>query len=237
MGRGTLNIVGELGIFEQSATKPDGIQVGEKREFPDGRIFRLCKNGAAELAVGKVNILSDETAHHVAMTPTAAAAGAKKITVTPGATAGAANLYADGYLVVRTLGLALPIKSHPAIVASTAFEIELYDALPVAVSAAQEVDLVRNPWSGVVIAVTDQLDFPAGVAPITVTANYYFWNQVHGPASVLIDETLARGAMVTFGTGVAGAVEAVDAAGEPCLGEMIEAGVDTKYNLVWLQID
>ena len=52
-----------------------------------------------------------------------------------------------------------------------------------------------------------------------------------------MDENITRGKAVTTGTSVAGALEMLDAAGEPLIGHMIEAGVDTKYNLVDLCID
>jgi hypothetical protein len=227
-------LTGANSIYNESSTLPDGMKVGDKKELSDGRIFRLCKNGAVALAAGKLCIQGDETANHVGKTPTAAAVGVKFVTVTLGATAATANEYAEGYLVIRTTGKMYKIKAHPAADASATLQVELYDPLDVALAGTEEVDLVHNPYYGVLVAVTDQADIPVGVPPIAVTASYYFWLQTDGPCPVLIDETLGRGDTVTIGSSVAGAVEAVDAVAEPVVGHMIEAGVDTKYNLCQL---
>ena len=70
-----------------------------------------------------------------------------------------------------------------------------------------------------------------------VTAAYYYWCQTRGDAVVLMDEAVAKGAAITIGSSVAGAVEAVDAAGEIQIGINRETGVDTEYGPVWLTID
>jgi len=231
------NMTGPLGIYEQSSTIPGGLVLGQKKEFVDGRIYRLAKNGAAEAAVGKLLIQGDEVANHVGITPTAAAIGARKVTVTLGATLATANQYQDGFLVIRTTGKSYKIKSHPAAALSTALVVELYDPLDVALAGTEEADLVANPYNGLVIAVTDQADIPRGIPIITVTAAYYFWLQTKGPCACLMDENITRGKAVTAGTSVAASLEMLDAAGEALIGHMIEAGVDTKYNLVDLCID
>ena len=85
---------------------------------------------------------------------------------------------------------------------------------------------------------TDQADFPAGVPNVAVTASYYCWLQTKGECAVWADETFARGAPLTFGTGNAGQVEAVDAAGEPQFAVAIEAASNADdYPRVFLQID
>lgn len=232
----TSNLTGKLGIYAESSTIPDGLQLGQEKVFSDGRKFRLAKNGAAALAAGKLVIQGDETANHVGIAIAAASVGDTVVTVTLGATLATANQYKDGYLIVRTEGTMYKIKSHPAADASATLKVELYDPIVVALAGDEEVDLVVHPLSGVVIAATDQADVPVGVPLIAVTAAYYFWAQVAGPCPVLIDETLGRGDMVTIGSSVAGAVEMHDAVGEPLVGQMIEAGVDTKYNLVQLML-
>ena len=129
------------------------------------------------------------------------------------------------------------IKSHPAASASATLTVELYDGLAVALAGTEECDLVASPYTGVVISNVDQADLPIGVPLVAVTASYYFWAQTRGPAAVLMDEAIGRGDTVTIGTAVAGAVEAQDAIAEPIIGHMLEAGVDTKYNQVFLTIE
>ena len=232
MGNVNRDLVGKLGLLEQSATLPDGLELGQKLEYVDGRMFRLAKNGTPALDPGKLVIQEDPEANHTALVTTDVAIGATQVEVTLGGTLVTANQYQDGFLVVRTAGIAYKIKSHPAQTNTTGkVVITLYEPLKVALASA-ECDLVLHELSGVILSKADQLDIPAGVPLITVTIGYYFWIQRRSAAAIWMDEIIARGAGVTIGSSVPGAVELLDAAGEPLIGHMIEAGVDTKYNLV-----
>ena len=231
------NLTGRYGIFNEKSSIPEGHHLGDKKEFSDGRVFRLAKNGGTALTSGKLVVQGDPVANHLALTPTAAAIGDTTLTVTLGATAATANQYADGFAVDITTGMQYKIKSHPAADASATLKLELYDALLEAIPATDDIDLVANPYSGVVVSAKDQADLAVGVPPIDVTASYYFWLQTAGLAAVLCDEAITRGKAVTTGTGVAGAVEMLDAAGEAQVGIMHEAGVDTKYKLVDLTLE
>lgn len=231
------DLTGNMSIYGESSTLPEGMMLGEKKEFNDGRVFRLAKNGGTALAAGKIVVQGDETANHITLAPAVAAVGDMTLTVTLGATLAAANEYAEGFAVNITTGKYYKIKSHPAAALSTALTLTLYDAIDVAIPITDDIDLVHNPYYGVIISVADQADIVMGVPPIAVTADYYFWLQTRGVAAVLMDETTGRGDTVTTGTGTVGAVEVLDAVAEPIIGHMIEAGVDTKYNAVMLCLE
>jgi len=231
------DLTGNISIFSESSTLPEGMMLGQRKEFSDGRVFRLAKNGAVALAAGKIVVQDDETANHITLAPAVAAAGDRTLTVTLGATAAVANEYAEGFAVNITTGKIYKIKSHPAAALSTALTLTLYDDIDVAIPITDDIDLVHNPYYGVIISVADQADIVMGVPPIAVTALYYFWLQTRGVAAVLMDETTGRGDTVTTGTGTVGAVEVLDGVAEPIIGHMIEAGVDTKYNAVMLCLE
>jgi hypothetical protein len=89
----------------------------------------------------------------------------------------------------------------------------------------------------VIISAADQADIAVGVPLITVTAAYYFWAQRRGFCAVLQDEAITRGKAVTIGSSTPGAVEMLDAAGEPQIGVMIDAGVDGEYSPTYLQLE
>lgn len=207
----------------------------------DGRAYRYAQAGGTALAAGKINVAATQVANHenIAVAD-AAAVGDTEITVTLGATAASANDYAGGYAVVNDAageGQAYAISGHPAADASASLVLKLTDAVETALTTSSEVSLIKNPWKDVVVSVADQADMAVGVAPIAVTAEYYFWCQTRGVCSALADETLAVGKALTIGSSVVGALEVVDTAGEPQIATAIQAGVDTEYRAVYLQID
>jgi phosphohistidine swiveling domain-containing protein len=87
----------------------------------DGRMFRYASVGATDTVMGSLYQSAAPIANHLALTSAAQAVGdgfPVPIVVTPGATAGAANLYAEGYLGVDTTpenGRTYSISGHAAI--------------------------------------------------------------------------------------------------------------------------
>lgn len=212
------------------------------REDSTGRAWRYSLAGASNLARGKLAVQATIDAQRVnlsfAVAPTA---GDKKVSVTIGTGAATKNFFQDGWLVNQDgtgEGRAYPIEGHDAISASTAGVFVLKEAIDTTGATAEtNVDLIRNFYAGAVISVTDQADVPLGVPNVAITAAEYGWIQTYGPCAVLMDEAITTGVALTIGTGVAGAVEALDAAGEFQLGIMgPQAGVDTEYTLVDLTI-
>lgn len=207
-----------------------------------GKSYRYAENGGTAAGAGKLMVAATQTANHVNLSfASAPAAGDNYVSVTLGATAATAGDYANGQLVVQDgtgEGIAYDIEGHPAADASASLRVDLKKEITVAGAVSEtNVDLVKNLWKDVVISVTDQADPIAGVFNVAVAANAYGMIQTWGPAAVWQDEANAVGASLTTGTGVAGQVETVDAAGEHSLGQMgTQVGVATEYQLVFLQI-
>ena len=233
------------GIHETSSTQNHVL--GELRITPDGRKFRYAKAGGSDLTAGHMCVAPDLVANHIECNVTATAIGEKTVNVTPGATTGAANYYKDGYLQVNKgtgAGHSYAIESHPAIAASTAFNVKLKDPIKVALVAAgtSEVSLIPSPFMATATT-TDEENLPVGIAPVAVTTGYYYWSQTGGLACAQIDAGAACsiGAYLILSTNHAGLLEirvtALDV-DEPALGIlMAQTGVDNEWAPVWLLID
>ena len=216
--------------------------LGTRMQTNDGRVFYYSQAGATNLVAGKLQQSAAPIADHLANTPPAVAVGAYSFSYTPGATAGAANLYAEGYLQVDTTpgeGYTYGVAGHAAISASTAFTLYLADAIQVALTTSSRVGLRHNLFKSVIIAPTTLTAQLAGVAPYIITAAQYGWLQTWGPASVLINGTPAVTAPVINSATTAGAVDVWTAVAQPTsqlVGKTMQLGVSTKYNFVDLQI-
>lgn len=227
------------GFRDISSVKQD--QVGAYDETIDGRGYRYSLAGASDLSPGKLGVAATVDTDVVNKTVAATvAAGAKEVTL-DAAGAVTANTYQDGYLTVNDAtgeGISYLVADHPAVSGAAELTVNLVEPLKVGLTVdVSEVSLSANPWSGVVISATDQLDMAVGIPNVTVTAAYYGWLQTRGVCSALADESYAIGQALTIGTGVAGALEAADLIGEQNLGIAIQAGVDTEYREVYLNID
>lgn len=233
------NKVREQDFRDISSVK--GLQVGAYDETIDGRGYRYALAGGSTLARGKLAVAAtanaDATNKTIART---VAAGATQIVFDAGGTI-VANVYQDGFLTINDAtgeGVAYLVANHTGVTGAGEIVVNLAEPIKVGLTIdVSEGTLCASPWSGAVISVTDQLDMPVGVPNVSITNAYYGWLQTAGPCPVLADETLAVGEMLTIGTGVAGAVEELDAVGEALVGTALEAGVDTEYHLVSLQID
>lgn len=229
--------------FISSATKLH--RLGTRAVADDGRVYRYVKAGAVDLVAGNVLQSPAIIPNHLANTPPAVAVGATSFSYTPGATAGAAGLYEDGFLQVDTTpgnGYTYGVKSHPAITASTAFTLTLKDPIQVALTTSSRVGLIQNPYNGVIqLPVTTATGTIVGVAGYVIEAGEYGWIQTWDLCSVLTTGTPALGAMVLGPGTVAGAAQVVVAAGNLVVGQVIghmaQVGVDGKNNFVHLRIN
>src|SRR3990167_37318 len=112
--------------------------LGEAIYLADGRAFRYAKAGASNISKGKLQLAPAPIANHKNMACDAASAGAVSVNVTPAGTAGAANIYAEGYLCINDVdgeGQTYKVSSHPAITASTEFTVTLFDPIATALTA------------------------------------------------------------------------------------------------------
>lgn len=223
-----------------SSTK-NGVQLGTLAVTRDGKFYAWSLAGASNLATGKLTVNADANADVVNKTVARTTAAGSKSVIVDAAGTVVADAYVDG---VFTVSDATGEGHDYLVVGNTgvtgAGEITLFLAEPLIEALTIDVSeytLVKNLYDSVVISATDQADAPVGVPNLAVTAAYYFWNQIRGSAAVLADEAVTRGQALTIGTGTAGAVEALDAAGEPQIGVANNTLVDTEYTSAFLSMN
>lgn len=242
-GLGYSEVKSPQAFWESSSTQKHPL--GTRVQSSDGRVYRYAKAGSVDLVKGNVIQASAPAANHLALTPTATcAAGTFVVTATLGATAAAANLYAEGYLQVDTapdLAGFYTIKDHLAVLSSgiITVNLDLNDPIQVSITATSRVGLIANPYSGVIQTPTTITAKVVGVAPYIITAAQFGWLQTWGPACVLINGTPAVTAPVINGATTAGSVDVWTAAAQPTanyVGEMLQVGVSAKANAVFLKI-
>lgn len=226
--------------FSSSALQTAAL--GDRRQTGDGRQFKYCLAGAADLVAGNVIQSPIIVPNHLANTPPAVAIGDKSFVYTPGNTAAAANFYAGGYLGVDTTpgnGYTYQVSGHAAITGSTAFTLNLVDAIQVALTTSSRVGLIANPYRGVIqFPVTTATGSYVGIAPAIITAAQYGWLQTGGSASVLISGTPAMGALVMTPSAAAGSAIIMTTTNlivAQVVGNMGQIGVDGKNNWVNLR--
>lgn len=233
-------------MYESSANQRHPL--GTRGTTADGRVFRYCQAGASDLVAGNVIQSAAPIANHLANTPPAVPitqmGQPNFFTYTPGATAGAASLYAEGYMQVDTTpgnGYTYTVQGHPAIGSSTAFTLTLLpdDPIQVALTTSSRVGLMHNPYKSVIQCPTTLTGVVVGVAPYIITAAQYGWLQTWGTASVLINGTPAVGVLVMNGATTAGSVDVITTTNlvtSNVVGRMRQVGVSTKLNFVELCI-
>ena len=218
--------------------------LGARLAYTDGRVFRYTENGAVALAAGKINSCVDDGAEREDTLTVAAAAGARQVTYTAVGTI-TENQYAGGILCVvdgTGQGLQYKIESHLAITAAATGVINLYDPILTALDTTTDVMLVKSPYKSVVVA-PDQIVLPTGVAPIPVTASYFFWNQTRGLAPVLAEDSTGDAAterICTLGTSAGVLTTAGGAPGAAIIGRLYFDSLDQvsgDYGPIFLTIE
>lgn len=237
-----LPVVYGIRPFEEEATP--SCALGTRGYTSDGRIFRYARAGEA-LTAGLVLQAPGEHTNHQNLTPSAAAVGATSVTLTLGATAATENLYAEGYLVVTATagnGIYYRIKGHPAADSSGSLTLQLSDPVKVAITASSKIDLVKNPYSKVVVfPYTGFTSAPIGVACIAMTSGYYGWIQTGGPGMVKADDTnITVGAKLVTSNATNGCVENCADGAEsalPYIGDALTGIATTENGMAMLRID
>jgi len=238
--------------FAESASAQ--FPIGSILKYND-RTFRYCRNGGSGLAAGKVTCTRDKShaSNHKNISCLAAAIGDTTVTIITTGTNIVKDEYAGGYLYVNDgtgEGHCYKIKSHPAHThaSSPNCVMTLHDPIVIALvaSGTSEVSLSHSKYEKVIVApgTTPMTGQTVGVPPIAVTADYYFWNQVSGPAAVLVSGTVVIGDSVchTISGGTAGAVIAriADSAAQRVartVGEVIQVNASTEYALIDLTME
>jgi hypothetical protein len=233
------------GLLAISADKKE--EMGTLRITQDGRKFRYAKAGAAALGAGKCGIAAAVAAGVLNEACASAHAIGDRViqeTITAGGTY-ATDHFAGGFFQVNDAtgeGHQYMIESSSAVgAADTTVYLTLADPIRVAlVATTSEFTLVASPWMGVTESATEE-NMPVGIAPVPVTAAYYYWAQTGGVALCLMDGAAAIGTKMVLGS-VAGSLKAVPTPLDidinfpvgVCFGS---AGVDTEYQPVFLTID
>lgn len=236
-----ITVIGQ-DIFASSVTQLH--RLGTYAETNDGRGFRYAQMGAVDSIAGSLYQSSAPIALHLANTPPVVALGDTSFSYTPGATAAAANLYAEGYLQVDTTpgnGYTYEISGHGAITASTAFTLNLADPIQVALTAASRVGLRANPYRAVIVTPVTNTAKIVGIPGAVITAASYGWVQTRGTCSALINGTPAITApVVNSGTTIGALDKWTTAAADVAVtlvGYMQQVGVSGKNNFVDLVLD
>lgn len=230
-------LTGDLHITAQDLFTSSSVQqhgLGERAVTPDGRSYRYCLAGGTSLVPGKVYQASAEVTANQNLTPTATAAGATTLTTSSTVTV-TANQYAGGFVIVTVTpgqGYQYKIKSHPAATAA-AVTLTLEDPIQVALTTSSRIDLVANPYSGVIVTPTTASSTPLGVAVYPVTNGQYGWLQVGGISACLADGALTVGTSVVVSNAIAGAVEPATGVQAP-VGYAATGVADTEYGAVFL---
>lgn len=227
------------GPFSSDST--DLIGLGAKFVDQNGNAYRRVLVGDTALVPGKLYQAPAEITNHQNLEPTATfAIGSTTLTVTLGATAVTANQYAGGYVIVTITpgqGYRYLISSHPAADANATLTLTLADPLKVALTVASNVDLVLNPYSGVIVNPTTATSCVVGAAVYAAPAATYSWLQVGGVAPLLVDDqTVAVGTNVCASNQAAGAIEPHTGV-QALVGIAVTGGATTDYVAVRLTFD
>ena len=239
---GPLSLVAN-GAFQTSTDASLATLVGTRFDTSDGREVTLIKNGAVALAAGNLvqdaAIIPNHQNIAVAAYQAYSANGnvPAKVTVTLGATAATANQYAGGFVVVSDAngeGHTLRIASHPAADASATLALTLEEGPSVALTTSSEVCLLPAHGKDVIIQPTTVTGAQVGVTLNTVAAGAYGFVVSRGIVSCLAQGAIGVGLGLSIGS-VAGSV-AVAAATTARLGFAAQAGVDTEFRAVYVNI-
>jgi len=241
-----------------STSKIGGNPVGTRMELPDGKVFRLTKNGATALVAGKLyegpDVEANTILHKSLLVPNAAAVGATQVLVTMAGTVLVADVFADGQLTINSsigtgIGYTYKIKSHDAATTTTGtVTVKLYenDTIKVALEAGTtKVSLRKSPYDGAILTTGNTVgtNTLVGVSCATAAASSYCWLQRRGPAAVFTDNTTPIiGVPVMASSTVAGAIglaagTVVASVGYPTIGICISPAASAQYSLVDLMLE
>jgi len=175
-------------IYAESETQK--APLGTRMAWADGRVYKYFQNGAGAQAAGK--LMQQPTllvGWDNSVKPVAAAIGATQIgcSATIGTSVVDTNIEVtacvDGFIGVRSgagQGYQYQIKSHTAISSNSAFTMNLYDPLLIALGATASCCLIRNPYKDLIVSEATATGAIIGVATIVHTADYFGWCQTWG---------------------------------------------------------
>ena len=219
--------------------------LGTKAVDQFGNTYRYCYVNTPALVQGNWIQGPAQVPLHQNMAPiggTTYDVGALSIQVVLGATPVNANQYAQGWIIVSSgpgIGQRLQIASHPAALASATLTVTLNQPIDTQiVVATSKIDLVANPYNGVIQNPITTLTGPCvGVATFSTPAGSYDWLQTSGVGAALIAGTPGVGlAIVVPGTAAGAAVVDGAAAATKVVGSMLVTGVDQRVQAVFIDL-
>lgn len=220
-----------------SSAQADATNLGGMATTGDGRYFRFATAGAVALVPGKLQQASAEITANQNLTAVAASIGDLTISASTTVTI-TANQYTGGWALITTsagVGYQYGISGHAAFTAA-APTLTLSDPIQVALTTGSRIDLVANPYAGVVVNPTTATSTPVGVAVAATPIGYYGWVQTRGVANVLADGTVTVGTAVVASNATAGAVEALTGVQAP-VGIAVTGIATTEYGAINLLLD
>lgn len=230
-----------VGQGDQSIYNSSSVPLAElgSRKVVGDRVFRYAKAGgtlgAGTVAQANITSLINVTAG------TANLAGGKQFSFYF-ATSNSAGVYAEGNLISQSgtaanLGYMYRIKTQPAVATTSKATLTLYDPLKIAPNVADKWSIHSNIYSGLTVN-TAGTAAPAGVVPVAVTTNDYFWLQTWGPAAVKGSAVAAAGRAVC--AGATGQVQDVCVAttADPrfIVGQSMQVMTASEYGMVFVTI-
>jgi hypothetical protein len=235
-------------------TADQGFMLGMRFSTDDGREFRYSKNGATEIAknllVQSEAIDAQQLDNLQNVTSPGATAGDKvfSIDIVTGSGITDGELV-DGYLIVNQGTSATDegdmyiIKNNTYTTSDTVMQIEIADqgGLRNTIAATSNISVVKNKYRDVIVKPTALTAPVVGATTTIVSANYYFWAQTKGVASILVDagDTIVVGepAGQPGTAGTAGAIGLVaNDLTDPVYGTVITAAAGADYALIDLDI-
>lgn len=237
-----------------SSTKIGSLPLGQIMILPDGRTYRHAKSGGTALAVGTIlrqGMIADSALDQEVVVAASAAIGISSIQITTGTELATLNYYQDGYLYTSLsagLGSVYKIASHDA-TATSADTLTMiladHDELKLAIDTGTEVGLRQNEYASCLInpaGSNAMKGIICGIAPIAVSAGWYFWVQRRGAAVAMCGSAaVVIGEGVGCSTVVAGSIlqSAFDGTKEEAkvIGHTLAAGTNGTYVLINLELD
>ena len=188
-----LNIRGAEGeVFNTSTGR--SFPLGTRMHTASGRVFRYARAGAAAISAARTvaqpqELPEAEIRNRLISAATFVGANSLVIVYRTG-TQIQANDYEDGLLYVNDgqgEGHIYPVSANaPMSIYDTTMTVHLDAPLQVRLDATtSRVTLLKNRYTGLREADAPPTSPLAGVAPVAVAANSYFWCQTGGPAAVL----------------------------------------------------
>lgn len=204
----------ELTTGNNALAQKGRLPLGTQIVMQDGRKFRYSLAGGTLLVVGNVISSAAIIATDRDLTAAAGAIGDRLATFTHGAATTIANYFSEGSMVVSVApggGDTYKIDNHLALRNATAGDLVNFapgHALRQALTTTSRLDLVANPYGGVIqFPATTATGAPVGVAVSAIAATTGMgWLQTRGPCGVLTSGTLIVGVTVSCQSGTAGSV-------------------------------